>query len=339
MFNNLCINKSNLLNNIKQIRLKSFNKKICAMVKANAYGVGACKVVEILNDYVDFFGVASYDEAETIKTISKHPILITGAFDSTKFNSSYSYTCNSLQDVLKAKRIDKPIKIHLKINSGMNRYGIASIDEFKACLNEIENSKIVLEGVYTHFATSDSFVNKQLAVFDKFINIISTNKTNIIIHADNSHVFDKFNHNFDMVRIGFDLYANNQAGYRAVVTIKTKIVQINHVKKGDLVGYDYQCVATQNMKVAVLPIGYADGFDMKYLGLCLNIDGEKCKVLNICMDCFLLDISKTKLKKGDSVYILSTANPLDLYSNYSATNNYEVMCKFGSIRADRLVKS
>lgn len=335
MFNKFFINKSNLIENINNIKAQKPNVKICAMVKANAYGVGAKEVVEILNDYVDFFGVVNSTEAENIKNLTNKKILITGGLDTSHIDSRFSYTCNSLEDVMALKQLDKPLNIHIKINTGMNRYGISKINEFKTCLNALKNSKLNLEGVYTHFATTDSFVEHQLLKFNKFISVLKQKGLSAIVHADNSHVFDTRHHNFDMARIGFNLYNNTTNGYKPVVTIKTTITQVNKVKSGDVVGYDRRFVANRPMKIAILPIGYADGFDLDYIGLKLNIAGTKCSVLNVCMDCFMLDITDTKLKKGDTVYILNNVNPLSLYAKYATTSEYLIMCRFGAIRADK----
>ena len=96
-------------------------------------------------------------------------------------------------------------------------------------------------------------------------------------------------------------------------------------------------MAKSNMKVAVIPIGYADGFDLRLIGCELFVNGIKCKVLNICMDCFMLDITDTKLKKGDEIYVLNKFNSLKIFAEYLQTSKYEIGCKFSNIRADRVI--
>ena len=98
-----------------------------------------------------------------------------------------------------------------------------------------------------------------------------------------------------------------------------------------------QYIAKNNTKIAIVPIGYADGFDMKYIGIDLIVKGKKCKVLNICMDCFMLDITNTDIKKGDEIYILNKFNTLKLYADYNLTSQYETMIKFSFIRAERVI--
>ncbi len=336
MLNEILINKSNLINNIKQVRLNNPRSLICSMVKANAYGVGLKEVVKILNDYTDFYGVACFFEAKQLSRYTNKKILIVGALEK-KIDDRYSYSCHSLEDVKFLKSLNKPVNIHLKINTGMNRYGFSSVHEFIMALNEIKNSWLNLEGIFTHFATSDDLVKKQMKNFLKYVKVCREAGFSPLVHADNSSVNERYNHHLDMVRIGFDLYNRNNEKLSPVVQIKSRIVQVNNIKSGELIGYDYRCVADRKMKVAVIPIGYADGFDLRYIGLFLYLGGKMCRVLNVCMDCFMLDISDVNIKKGDSISLVDTINPLKIYAEYSHTSEYEVMTKFSFMRAKRLI--
>lgn len=339
MFNTVFFNKINLIHNILQIKKRAKKQKICAMVKANAYGTGIKDAVKALKNHVSYFGVSNISEARRVKKYTNKPILITGALDISQLSTRFDYTCNSLVDVQILANTKKQLNIHLKVNTGMNRYGISSLREFEKCLNLVQSSRLNLKGVYTHFATTDNYVEQQTQTFLKFLSILKKHNLKPIIHADNSHVFDLRQHNFDMVRIGFNLFNSSVPPYLPVIEIESQITQINWAKPNELVGYDRHFVANSTKKVAVLPVGYADGFDMHYLGLKLNIGGKACKVLNICMDCLMLDVTNTTLKKGDKVKILSPANPLKLYADYAGTTEYEVMCKFGHIRAiNKLIK-
>ena len=337
MFNYIIIDKDNLINNIKQVKANNHNSKICAMVKANAYGVGQTEVVQILENYVDYFGVACFFEAVNVSKHTNKKILIVGPLEKCCVDERYSYACHSLEDVEYLVNINKKINVHLKVNSGMNRFGFSSIKEFKSAIKKIKKSNLVLEGVFTHFATNDNYVEKQMFQFNKYLNIIRKYKLNPIIHADNSIVQENLNHNLDMVRVGFCLYNQNDEKYLPVCEIKSKVTQINNVKKGDLVGYDYRFVADRKMKVAILPIGYADGLDLRLIGFKLNVNGEKCEILNICMDCFMLDVSNINIKKEDYIYILNKTNPLKNYANYLKISEYQVMCNFSKLRANRLI--
>jgi len=339
MFNYININKDNLINNIKQVKKNNLNSKICAMVKANAYGVGLAEVVQILNDYVDYFGVACFFEAENVAKMTNKKILIVGPLERSCINERFSYACHTLEDVDYLINTNKKINVHLKVNSGMNRFGFSSLKQFKIAVRKLKKSNLVLEGVFTHFATDDEFVEEQMKEFNKYLKIIKKFKLKPIIHADNSIVQEKFNHKLDMVRVGFCLYNQNDATYLPVVSIKSKVVQINTIKKDELVGYNYRFISTKKMKVAVLPVGYADGLDLRLIDFELNVNGEKCKILNICMDCFMLDVSNVKIKKEDYIYLLDKYNPLKNYAKYLNVSEYQVMCNFSKLRSERLIVS
>ncbi len=334
MFNSFLVSSENLIKNIKYIRLKNPNSKICVMVKANAYGVGVKFVVKTIDRYVDFYGVSNEQEARQVAKFSKKKILIVGALP-YRIDGRFSYTCHSIDDIIRLVKKDKEYNIHLKINSGMNRFGFKSAREFSRALKLIKNSKLKIEGIFTHFATADEYMHVQFSQFLKFVKMVKKKDFNPIIHADNSIVSEIENHGLDMVRVGFSLYNKSSKNFSPVVKIKTKIVQVNMVRAGELVGYNYIFVAKKNMRVGIIPIGYADGFDLSYIGLKLNLNGNLCKVLNICMDCFMVDLTDTKLKKGDSIYILDDTTPLKTYADYSNSSEYEVMTKFSQIRANR----
>ena len=337
MFNQIIIHKNKLINNIKQVKAENPNSKVCVMVKANAYGVGDKEVVQILEEYVDFWGVACFFEANRIKALTKKNILIVGALEKENIDESFSYTCSCYEDVKYLTALNRKIKIHLKINSGMNRYGFKSLKEFKRVLGLIKKSELCLEGVFTHFATTDSFVNKQTSIFNKYVSICKSFGFNPIVHADNSLVNENSNHGLDMVRVGLSVYSRSEKCFLPAIEIKTKIVNIVKVKPGELVGYNYRCVANKNMIVGIVPIGYADGFDMRFIGLTLNVNGVNCKVLNICMDCFMIDLTQSETKKGDEIYMINKFNPLTVYADYLETSVYEVSTKFSKMRAERII--
>lgn len=337
MFNEMLIYKDNLINNIKQVKKENLNSKICAMVKANAYGVGLEHVVPILEEYVDFFGVACFFEAKKVATLSNKKILICGPLEKNEIDDRFSYACESLEDVLFLISLNKKVNIHLKINSGMNRYGFKCLKDLKKVLKIISGSNLFVEGVFTHFATVDEFVDEQMKKFKKFVHTCYSFGFNPIVHADNSFVNEKYNHDLDMARIGFSLYNRQDGWFLPATEIKSCIVNVCDVEKNELVGYNYKYVAKKNIRVGIVPIGYADGFVSKFVGKEIVVDGAKCKVLNVCMDCFMLDISKTELKKGDELFILNKFNSLKSYAEHAEINEYEVMTNFSRMRAKRIL--
>lgn len=336
MFNKYIINKDTLIKNIKQAKNK--NSKICVMAKADCYGLGMKQVSKIIDNYVDFYGVACFFEAVKLKRLTQKPILIVGAFEG-KVDLRFSYACHSLNDVLKLKKKNLPIKIHLKVNSGMNRFGFKDEDEFKRALEEIKTSCLIFEGLFTHFATDDTYVKIQKVFFDEYVNMANSEGFYPILHADNSIVYQKFQHDYHMNRLGFCLFAQTSNGFQCPVKIKSKLVQINKVSKGELVGYGGIFIAKENAKVGIIPIGYADGFSREYIGFKLNVRGVECEVLNVCMDCFMLDLTNVNVKKGDDIEILNNVNSLEKFAKYCQQSEYEILTRFSSLRGSKIIKN
>ncbi len=334
MFNFKIIHRQFLIENINHVRQRIPNALVCAMVKANAYGVGLKETVKILSPYADFFGVACFDEAKQVRRLCLNNILIVGPLD--ECNEDFSQAVQSLAEVSRLVASKKKIKIHIKINSGMNRYGFKDFADFCDALKLIKNSNLILEGIFTHFATTDNFMDEQMQVFTKYVEACKDMGFNPIVHADNSFASENHCHGLDMVRIGFDLF-NKSNGVAPVVEIKSRTAKINEIEPNELVGYDYRYVAHKRMKVAVVPVGYADGFDLSFLGMNLKVKNIECKVLNICMDCFMIDVSNTNLKEGDYVSILGKENNLKKYAKYINTSEYEICTKFSKIRAKIIV--
>ena len=343
MFNSYTINKDLLINNVKQVATNNPKSKICAMVKANAYGVGVNRVVPILNDYVDYFGVACFFEAKKLSKITNRKILIVGPLDRSNINTKFSYTCSSVEEIRFLKQLNKKINIHLKINTGMNRYGFKNVKDFIIALKLIKTSKLNLEGVFTHFLSSDRYVKKQVKRFKLFKNIVNGFGFKTIFHADNSSVNLKYNHGFDMVRVGYSLFNNNKNGFRVPVNIKSKIVQINNVLSNEYVGYNKRFKAHKNVRVAIVPVGYADGFSARLIGMSLRVNHKTCKILNVCMDCFMVDLTGIKnVFVGSEVVILGECGDkqitLEDYAKAVNFSPYEVLTNFRTNRMEVVVK-
>ncbi len=354
-FNDYIVKKNILKNNALNIKNKiGKDCKFCAVVKANGYGIGLETVCKSLKGIADFFACACLKEALSIRVFDKStPILILGYIDNNELETVSSNNISisvgsyeQLQDIV-TKNIN--VRIHLQVNTGMNRFGVKKIVEYKKCIKLIrDNTNIKLEGVYSHFATKGNnicFVNKQFLRFNQFkkVNIGS----NVIYHIANSFATDYSNkYHLNMVRCGFLLYgyAKNSISNKPVLNIKSKIINISAVRKGESVGYDRTYISDKLGKVAVVPIGYADGLNRR---LSNNFEliccGKKCSILGrVCMDVVMIDISNIDAKIGDEVIILGSdgKNSINLidYANAIGTSDYEVLCDFNYRRANYIIK-
>lgn len=348
-YNTIVLNKKNLLHNLKVLKRIQPNKKICAMIKANAYGHGIKECVLILKKHVDFFGVANCVEALKTREFAKQTkILLCGAYKSEKLEelikndiSLTVFNKVQLNEIIKvAKSLNKTVNIHIKINTGMNRLGVKSKAYFKQMLNKIEinNKYIVLQGVYSHFFASDTskaLTENQYYKFMEYTNLIK-NKERIIIHIENTSAYinkaDKFNI-CSMARLGIGLYGYNptelKLDLKKVLTLKSKVVAINKLNKSEYIGYGTKFVSNKKMKVAVVPIGYYDGILRNYRGSNVLINNVPCPILSVCMDMIIINVTHVKTKINDEVILIGDSKDYSISANYLAciakTISYEVL--------------
>lgn len=313
--------------------LKNFGtNNICAMVKANAYGVGVEKVCKALANRVRFFGVANINEALEIRFFDKTTkILVVGLSDDfeTALENNIDITVDSvdclekIRAFLNAKKPQKKLRVHIKINTGMNRLGVKKKTEFLQMLRIIQKTpKIALIGVFTHFSTIQNdkkFLQKQGRIFEAFLKVIPP-IFNPIIHIGGGAILKKLdvkNRPKIMVRVGLELYKN-------VFEIYANIIKIHDIKKGERVGYANGFIAKENRKIAVVPLGYADGINRRLANAgMVEILEQKCKIVgNVCMDMFFVDITNTTAKVGDNVKVFWSA---DKWAKICDTSPYEIL--------------
>lgn len=337
--------------NIKNALLP--NTKFCAIVKANAYGLGAKAVCKSLFGIADFFGVSNIQEALEIRVFDKTtPILILGMVSTSDLQiceqNDISISISSSQNLLGVadfcKKFKRQIKVHLQVNTGLNRYGFNNALQFKKSLRIIQKNKyIMLEGVYSHFATKQQdvdFIYKQFEKFGQYKKLVKND--GVLFHIANSFAtILNGNLHLDMVRNGFLLYGGtpNDIGNSLVLTITSKIVNILDANPGDTIGYDRLYTVTKPTRVAVVPLGYADGIDRRLSNnFRVLIDGEWCPIIgNVCMDVFMVDISNTGAKLYDTVVLLGKSGDkmITIYDYAKALNTspYEALLGF---RYDRM---
>lgn len=346
------INLNNLIHNYNTIRRKT-RKKVMAVVKADAYGHGmieCVKTLEKLQNPPEYYGVALLCEALELKkskTTSK-PILCFAPMD-IKHVTLYKNIIptitseTQLEDFLKHK-LNFKIKVHVNINTGMNRLGIrfenAVINIEK--LSKIRNIKI--DGIYTHFATSDEFnkdfVNLQLQRFAKIVEELKNKNIDYgYAHCANSGaIIDLPKSYFDMVRPGISLYGyfpsletTESINLKPVMAIKTRISNIMEIKKGETVGYGRLFKAEKNMKIGTLPIGYADGLSRNLSNKIKVINGNELSTQlgRISMDRISISL-KLNNKLNDEIILLGKKGKLKIdawdWSKILNTIPYEITC-------------
>ncbi len=354
------IHLDNLQHNIKEVKKQLENgTKLCLAVKADAYGHGAVQSsVSALRSGVTHLAVASVQEGIELRNAGIiAPIIslsipnINEAGDIIEHNIQPIVADAEYIEVLEKAAISskKRIALHLKVDTGMGRIGCTPEDAPGLAKKIKHSSSLSLEGVATHFATSDSmakgdldFTNRQISIFEKTIEQIRNENIEIpLIHAANSGAIINKKALFSLVRFGILAYGYSPFEYvdepvidvKPVMELLTEVVFIKKIKKGDSVSYGRVWTAKEDTYIASLPIGYADGLSRSLSSsLKVRIGNAFYPIVGrICMDQCMVDIGREPVvKRWDEVCIFGPSsegvknNSARDIARLSATICYEV---------------
>mgnify|MGYP002626848659 CR=1 FL=1 len=338
--------------------------KLCAVVKANAYGHGAVEVSKVAVDCgADFLAVATVDEGLELRRAGFDlPILILGLIPQV---AARAVVENDLTQAIAdfdlaekisnaAVRLGKIAKVHLKIETGMGRIGIAPDKAVELAVKISHLPNVELEGLFSHFADADSpdrtFTNHQIEIFKTTADKIRTAGVEIkICHlAESAAILDIPEAHFDMVRAGiitYGLYPSDDV--RRTIELKpamklvAKIIYLKKISAGVSIGYGREFVAKRDSLIATLPIGYADGYIRAYKNFHVEIRGQLAPIAGrVCMDQTMIDVTDVDgVKVGDEVILFgSDLISIDDAARHLNTINYEITCLV-SARVSRIFKS
>ena len=370
------INLSNLKKNYFNIRRKVGRAKVMAVVKANAYGHGVKEIVNSLNSLKgsepEYFAVAICDEAVELRKLGiKQPILVFEPFEKseadfvinykiipTVFDNIHLKVLLSAQRNFSLKKIkDVKIKVHVKVDTGMNRLGIR-FDKAADFIDKLsKNKNFIIDGVYTHFATSDekdkTFANLQLKRFKELL--VELKNRNIkygLAHAANSGaILDLPESYFDMVRPGISLYGyypseetSESFTLYPVMSLYSRVASVKELDKDETVSYGRLFTASEKTKIISVPIGYADGFVRNLTNKAKAIINGKIYNLvgRVTMDRVMFEINDDDVKIGDKVTLLGKENNLEInawdWGKILNTIPYEITCNINR-RVPRIYKN
>lgn len=312
--------------------------KIMAVVKANAYGLGAIELSTFLdhNKLVDWLAVATGDEALELR---KHginmPILILSDPLSPLLGSNLDadWVIGDADGIHKmetvASFVNKRINIHLKIDTGMNRIGCHPTLA-NSLISQINQSPhLRLRGIMSHFTSSDdtdsNATQHQIRLFSTTVSHLSETAT-IIRHISNSNGIQHHGAEFDLVRIGVK-------SYESIASLHAQIIQIKPVSAGESIGYNRTYVVTNDTNIATVGIGYADGIPRKFNGVVRVVD-QLCPVVGlVCMDTLMVDIGILPVQVGDHVTFFDKPNSggpsIQTFASNSRRTIYEVLTSLG----------
>lgn len=343
------VNLSAMVDNLRYFRgLLQPQTRLMAMVKAFAYGAGSVEVSKALQEsqMVDYLAVAVADEgAELRKAGITLPIVIMdpelSALDLIIENNLQAniYSLSVLDDIIRAAESKglEDLPIHIKIDSGMHRLGFYK-EDIPTLVERLRMQKAVrVVSVFSHLAGSDeaqfdAFTQEQAQYFSTCADQLQNGLNYPIIkHICNTAGIERFvQYQYDMCRLGIGLYGLSfvGAGLRNVCTLKTTILSIKTVPAGSTVGYSRKTQLNENRQIAVIPIGYADGFDRRFsnYGGEVLVRGQRCPVVgNVCMDQAMIDVTGTDAQVGDYAIVFGDQMPLQALAEKLQTIPYEIL--------------
>lgn len=364
------ISKSALKQNVKFINeYLNDGVKFSSVVKGNAYGHTIEMFIPIAEEVgVDHFSVFSADEANLVKNVCADcsDIMIMGNIDNEDLQWAiekeiefYVFEMDRLESALgAAKKIKKKAKIHLEVETGMNRTGFDN-EELKKVIKLIKENQeyISFEGMCTHYAGAESIANylriqNQLKKFNRIRSAIEKEgiRPKRYHSAGSAATITYPKTQMDMVRLGIlqygywptretyihyiSKYGEPREPLKRILSWKSKVMNVKKVKTGEFIGYGTTYLAQHEMKIANIPIGYSHGFSrgLSNIGRVL-VNGQRVSVIGMVnMNLMTIDVTGcTNVKKGDEVVIIGTQGELELsvasFSELSAQVNYETLTR------------
>lgn len=307
-------------NKIKE-NILAFDLETYLVLKSNAYGFGFRKILDIAIE-ASIYKFCVIDLMDAIYIKEKYPfarVLLLGVFDETQIYIYQRYdieiSINDLSD-LDFLNISN-LKVQLKINSGMNRYGI-SPEDIGRVLSIIDDKKLTLMGIYSHNATSNlRTIKEQKEAFFYAVKCVK----NIDIHYAASGLMDDDFSIFNCKRIGANIYKDSLSVYG-------KIVKINYVFKDEYIGYDYSYKMENDGYIGIIDIGYADGLERNCSGFLVYINNRYYHLVGkACMNCCFVLIDEY-INVLDKVHFISIYNPILNYERFFGKIKHEIYLRF-----------
>lgn len=323
--NLLVVNINNLYNNIITIKKKT-SKNIMVVLKSNAYNMGSRCILKYLKKLgIDFFVFNKYFEyLECRDLLVNSKVLILEEIP-VKYlkhlDDNVRVSVNSVKYIYQVLNNNNKLKIHIQVDTGMNRDGIKSIEELKEILNIVKD-KIELEGIYTHFISNKDEIylyKKQQEKFNKFLGFYDFP----IIHtAATSSLVKEIMGNY--VRVGMGIYGHHtNLDLKQVINVYVPIINIRENLKGDSVGYEAKYISCKDEKIAVLPVGYYEGFNEK----CVYKGRKELPVIGrICMNHTFVLVSDT-IKNSSWLNIFPKNDKINKEVNY-----YKILTSYNNFR-------
>lgn len=346
-----------ITHNVKQIKDLHPTKEIFAVVKANGYGHGDAEVSKVaIEAGVSCLAVSGLDEALRLRNSGiEVPILVLGMTRlkdvplAAENNISLTAHDEMWIEHLVSLPLTTPVKVHLKIDSGMHRLGLMTEEQVQKNFNRLKTAPMVeVEGIFTHMATADSdkeYLGHQIETFKRLIANLDLSDVKYV-HLENTATLLQKEFDFDHgIRLGLGLYGINpdkefipiEFELKPALKLLSNLVQVKKIKKGDKVGYGATYEAQEDEWIGVVPIGYADGWTRSHQGRHVIVNGYECEIIGrVCMDQMMIRLPK-QFPMGTEVTLIGDGMPVERVAAEVGTISYEILCLI-SDRVPRVYK-
>ncbi len=320
-----------LLHNLSHFK----EKKICAMLKANAYGHGIKEIATHIAPHVCAFGVVNIEEGKEIRKICDKSVIVCSKVFDFKACKKYGLEVmieneDDARACVKSGLLDG---MHLKINCGMNRFGNSSPLSLKMLNGYLLEKDIKLKSIYTHFPRTAT-KHQVRSCYKKFEELKKEITQSPLVSFGGSEIYGH-NLNYDILRLGLGLYGYGAPSLLPVMKINSTVLKVFYAHKGEYIGYGKNFRVSKDGLFAVVGMGYADGLRRNLSGkTTVSINGRKYKIVgNICMDCFFVEADE-KVAVGDEVCVMDNA---ETHAKILKTIPYEILTGFNNMRGKTIL--
>jgi alanine racemase len=348
----------NILHNISSLKRLAGNRKICAVVKANAYGHGLKEIISLTENVVDYFQLDDIDELRLLRSYTKVPVLLLGYIMENEMEEALKLGCIpvvfEVRQLMMINNIgvkqNKKIVVHIEVDALLGRLGIPA-NEVRHLLNKHSQYPFIhCEYVYAHFSDLEDSNNLSHALKQHrtFLNEIGNWPYHIA--ATSGLLTDsKNNWGGEIIRLGIGMYglwpstalqinSEKLLQLKPVLSWKTKIAQVKTLPAGFPVGYGQTYITEKETKVAIIPQRYSDGYDRGFSNNCeVLIRGSRCPVIGrIAMNMFTVDVTGVPgVTHGDEVVLLGKQGTDEITAEELAerigTINYEIIARISPL--------
>jgi alanine racemase len=325
------IDLKQLESNLKEISRLS-QKQVIPVVKSRAYGMGDIQVVRVINKMgIGLVAVVDMTEAlNLVRESTKPEILILNSIrqDELPYLNLFSnliLTINSLKDleILENFSLKRKLKLHMQIDTGMNRMGFRDYREFETALKRIlSRDDFLLEGIFTHFTDAEN-QQRQISRFRPYLKAHQFP----LVHCAASSTYLEVSLG-NAVRVGVDIYGGDRPPLKQIMKIGCLPLAINHLKKGETLGYDRHYQAQEDELIAVLPIGYSNGYRRSLSGFPVLVNGKRyLTVGKVCMNHLFVRVDESVNLESEFI-ITSEQLTIQEMAGYLNTVPHEILCMF-----------